>query len=346
MNDAVTLPAQAITPEMLNKVVIGGDLSGLTAEQKSQYYFAVCRSLGLNPLTKPFLYLRLNGKEILYATRDCADQLRKLHDISIHIANREHLSDLYVVTARARDRHGREDESTGAVSVGEMRGDALANALMKAETKAKRRVTLSIAGLGFLDETELETIPQSAMDRPDLPEATPALSADEINRLTTLATSLGIDTATFGLHMRRLMDLPEDARITKKLLRECLTRPQYDAALHEYQARLAAEIEQDVPLGEGIDEDVSDSDSSPQDARSSQGEMHADVQTSEVVTTGSPEALATADMVHRVAVMADEFGLGSEWGQMIRRYPDGITPARLAEIEARLKARAQGKEQA
>jgi hypothetical protein len=35
----------------------------------------------------------------------------------------------------------------------------LANALMKAETKSKRRVTLSICGLGFLDETEADSIP-------------------------------------------------------------------------------------------------------------------------------------------------------------------------------------------
>jgi hypothetical protein len=90
--------------------------------------------------------------------RDCADQLRRLHGISIYIANREKMSDIYVVTARAKDRTSREDESTGAVPMGNLRGDALANALMKAETKAKRRVTLSIAGLGWLDETELETV--------------------------------------------------------------------------------------------------------------------------------------------------------------------------------------------
>jgi len=35
------------------------------------------------------------------------------------------------------------------------------NALMKAVTKAKRRVTLSICGLGMLDETEVETIPSA-----------------------------------------------------------------------------------------------------------------------------------------------------------------------------------------
>ena len=125
---------------------------GSQAAQRAEYYGAVCRSLGLNPLTKPFEYLDLNGKLRLYALRDCTDQLRRLHGISIYIANRERPSDIYIVTARAKDRHGREDESTGAVTVGNLKGDALANALMKAETKAKRRVTLSIAGLGWLDE--------------------------------------------------------------------------------------------------------------------------------------------------------------------------------------------------
>ena len=33
--------------------VIGGDLSELNAAQRAEYYTAVCRSLGLNPLTKP-----------------------------------------------------------------------------------------------------------------------------------------------------------------------------------------------------------------------------------------------------------------------------------------------------
>jgi hypothetical protein len=35
---------------------------------------------------------------------------------------------------------GPQDESTGAVPLGNLRGDALANAYMKCETKAKRRV--------------------------------------------------------------------------------------------------------------------------------------------------------------------------------------------------------------
>jgi hypothetical protein len=178
----------AVPPEILEQVLIGGDLSRLTEAQRLAYYRAVCQSLGLNPLTKPFEYLTLNGKLRLYALRDCADQLRRLHGIIIHITNRERLQDIYIVTARAKDRAGREDESTGTVALGALKGDALANALMKAETKAKRRVTLSLAGLGWLDETELETLPgvhtgesngdhgtaeQRGTDRSDVPEGEP-----------------------------------------------------------------------------------------------------------------------------------------------------------------------------
>jgi hypothetical protein len=36
-----------------------------------------------------------------------------------------------------------------------------ANAQMKAVTKGKRRLTLSLCGLGWLDETEIETIPSA-----------------------------------------------------------------------------------------------------------------------------------------------------------------------------------------
>lgn len=68
------------------------------------------------------------------------------------------------MTARATDPAGRSDEAIGAVSVAGLRGDALANAIMKAETKAKRRVTLSIVGLGWLDESEIETIPAAVLE--------------------------------------------------------------------------------------------------------------------------------------------------------------------------------------
>ena len=142
----------------IERVVALGDLSKLSAEQRASYYFEVCSSLGLNPLTRPFEYLSLSGKLVLYARKDATDQLRHHRRISQEITGREMVGDLYIVTAKARTVDGRTDEEIGVVSVKGLAGDNLANALMKASTKAKRRVTLSVCGLGLLDESELETV--------------------------------------------------------------------------------------------------------------------------------------------------------------------------------------------
>lgn len=150
-----------IDASVLEKVTIQGDLSGLSPAERVNYYRRVCESLGLNPFTKPFDYITLNGKLTLYAKRDAADQLRKINRVSVIIASRDTLGDVYIVTARASLPDGRQDESTGAVSIKGLAGEPLANAFMKAETKAKRRVTLSIVGLGWLDETETQSIPNA-----------------------------------------------------------------------------------------------------------------------------------------------------------------------------------------
>src|SRR5260221_10303665 len=152
------LPAQQLAGTSLEQVLIGGDLSKLTSADRVMYYKAVCESVGLNPLTKPFEYITLNGKLTLYARRDATDQLRQLHKVSIEIVAREVVEDCYVVTARATTPI-RQDESIGAVNIAGLKGDVRANAMMKSETKAKRRVTLSICGLGMLDETEVDSIP-------------------------------------------------------------------------------------------------------------------------------------------------------------------------------------------
>jgi len=178
MNELPTMNAGA-----LERVLVAGDLSGLSESQRIEYYKAVCDSLGLNPLTRPFEYLRLNGKLVLYATRAAADQLRAIHGISILDAQIERQDDLITVTVRGRNRDGREDVEVGVVSVAGLRGEALANAQMKALTKAKRRLTLSLAGLGWLDETETETIPGAQRVAEQQPS--PALT-DEVHALRQL----------------------------------------------------------------------------------------------------------------------------------------------------------------
>jgi hypothetical protein len=162
-----TLVAQSEQlPDHIQQVVLTGDLGQLAPNERAMYYLHVCKSVGVNPATRPFEFTVLNGKTVLYAKRDCTDQLRYNKNVSVQIVSREQINDLYAVTARATIPDGRTDEAIGVVAFGNLKGNDAANALMKAETKAKRRVTLSICGLGFTDETELETIP----GRRDLPD--------------------------------------------------------------------------------------------------------------------------------------------------------------------------------
>jgi len=158
MTQELSTTANQIDTKTIEQVLIGGNLASLTTEQRTAYYASVCKSIGLNPLTKPFDYITLNGKLTLYARKDATEQLRRQHNLSIKIVGREKVDDIYIVTAQATMPDGRCDESTGAVSVMGLKGEALANCYMKAETKAKRRVTLSICGLGMLDESEVESI--------------------------------------------------------------------------------------------------------------------------------------------------------------------------------------------
>jgi hypothetical protein len=134
---------------------------------------------------------------------------------------------------------------------------------MRAETKAKRRVTLSIAGLGWLDETELATIPQGphAVIPPEESQSSEEPpgeghpTVDQINSLVEMATSCGVDLTSFGNHMRRLMQLAEDAKITKKFLSESMTMAQYEVAWQHYHAvltqRVEAEVSDDPAAGDG-----------------------------------------------------------------------------------------------
>jgi hypothetical protein len=167
--------------EIMDAVISKGDIGKLTPAERSTYYAQVCRSIGLNPLTRPFEYLTLNGKMVLYARRDAADQLRKINGISVEIVSREVLDGLLTVHVRATDKSGRIDEDFGVVNVGTLKGEAAANAFLKAVTKAKRRVTLSISGLGFLDEAEVEDIPATAKRTPPVQLITkPAQPADDM----------------------------------------------------------------------------------------------------------------------------------------------------------------------
>jgi hypothetical protein len=171
----MTQELQILAPDVIQNLLLYGDLSRLTSDQKIAYVKYRCQSLGLDAAAKPFELLKLNGKEILYATKACTEQLCESRKLSVALIGQEMVGDVMVVTARVSDKE-RSTENVGAVSVGNLQGDPLANALMKCRTKAVRRTVLSHCGLGMMDELETETIPNAVkVEIPAvLPASTPA----------------------------------------------------------------------------------------------------------------------------------------------------------------------------
>lgn len=175
----LTMPA--VDPKAIEEALMIGDLSKMSPAMRVQFYVGACQSIGLNPYTKPFDAIKGDdGAVSLYANKTCAEQLRRIYNVSLRTLSRERMDGLYVVTVLARIPNGREEEAIGAVPLEEPRGawktsqngkryfeqtkaangaaifdplsgTALANALKKAETQAKRRATLGICGLGFAD---------------------------------------------------------------------------------------------------------------------------------------------------------------------------------------------------
>lgn len=181
MNAITSKESQA---EIMEGILLGGDLSKLTPTQRVSYYQKVCETLGLNPYTKPFDYIKLNDKLTLYAKKDATDQLRKINQLSIIDVNILETEKQFIVKVKGQDPNGRTDMEVGVVNKSDMHGDT-ANAQMKAVTKAKRRLTLSMCGLGWLDETEVQTIPDArpvvVADSGEIVTETPAENVNQDN---------------------------------------------------------------------------------------------------------------------------------------------------------------------
>lgn len=167
----------------VESIALRGDLSGLSGAERARFYVQMCEGLGLNPHAQPFAFLKLNGKEVFYATRGATDQLAAIHKLNREIIDGPRVIDLagtklVYASCKATLPGGRFETAVATVPLSDP-----ANALMRAETKAKRRATLSILGLGLLDEMELETIPASAQGPAqgvELPRREPAPAAEEL----------------------------------------------------------------------------------------------------------------------------------------------------------------------
>jgi hypothetical protein len=166
MNE-ITKNQQPINEDVLNKIFLNGDIKALSDKEVILYMNAVANKMGLDTTTHPINILEMKKynsneieKKILYINKDGAYQLAKNNSISItKIETKYHKeTGIYEVVAYGQDKIGRQDCSMSAVYIGKANGEHLANLLMKAETKAKRRLILSLCGTGLIDESEAESI--------------------------------------------------------------------------------------------------------------------------------------------------------------------------------------------
>lgn len=217
--NAITTTFQ-LDPATLEKLVTSGDLSGLTPEQRVMYYRARCDAAGLDYRTQPFRYMMTDGKLSLYAEKSATDQLAVRDRISLKIVSKGVENEMYLVEVEATNGDGRSTTDLGAVSIKGLGGTNLANAMMKAITKAKRRATLSLCGLGMTDESELvgdmrtvEVAPTGEIEIPDfsrrIRDARSLADLDKIEAAIKATPGLAEETkvqlrADFALRQREI----------------------------------------------------------------------------------------------------------------------------------------------
>jgi hypothetical protein len=162
-------PALSSLPDAVRQAIAAGDFKHCTDAEREQYIEALCATIGISPISRPFGWLKQptrggNHNLVCYALKDATEQLRSLRQVSLSILRCEPVADVMMVHVRATlpAVHGqpvRSDEDVGAVWLGDISGEQRANAIMRAITKAKRRATLSVCGLGVMDESEVASTP-------------------------------------------------------------------------------------------------------------------------------------------------------------------------------------------
>ncbi len=140
-----------------------GDLGMLPEQEKDKVLIKMCEHYCLDPVLRPFILIKLNGKEVWYPTRSATDQVAARFNLTREVIEIKENIERGILECRVRissEGSGRVETCIAAVPIIEfgrdqggkivghiMKGEAYANALMKVETKAKRRATLGWLGI-------------------------------------------------------------------------------------------------------------------------------------------------------------------------------------------------------
>lgn len=146
----------------LEAAVMQNDYGQLTTRQRMAAMFQKCQALGLDIRLNPFVWAVMNKKLVPVRTKHASSQSRGNMKITLLPVQQvlDHRAGIYMVMMKAtQPSTGRTDYDIGAASILNLHGEAYANAIMVAWTKAKNRVTESMETTGVaLSEEEVASV--------------------------------------------------------------------------------------------------------------------------------------------------------------------------------------------
>lgn len=137
------------------------DLESLNETQRQDYLKAVCKHMGVPDNLNLVALIRQDDGEgparlVAYAKRGATENVRNNLQINVISLTSQVVAGSIVFTATAVSKKtGRQEISTGSKYIEGATGKFLDDAIMTAQTRALRRVTLQFVGAGVLDESEV-----------------------------------------------------------------------------------------------------------------------------------------------------------------------------------------------
>ena len=136
------------------------NLDELTEPERQDYVRAICKHMDvpyeLNLVGLSYLDEDEGPRRLVpYAKRGATEIVRNNRGISVTTLTHEMVGGSIVYTATGKDKDGRQEISSGSKYIHGLLGKELDDAIMTAQTRACRRMTLQFVGAGVLDESEV-----------------------------------------------------------------------------------------------------------------------------------------------------------------------------------------------
>ncbi len=176
MNEELQIQSAGISSKMMNHFLQTGDVLHFKEEDKLKIMHMICNKLGVDPITRPVELLKLPAtnktpeREIWYLSSTGCEMIAAKWKMSFKIKDRgvdKEEGIAYCVMEATIPETNRVDEATAFVecAIKDMKGEIklffgtqMANARMKCETKARRRLIKRLAGLDYIDEDDVKDL--------------------------------------------------------------------------------------------------------------------------------------------------------------------------------------------